>query len=373
MSDPDPRPLEERLRALGASAVPVDVRDEPRRTAAVRAIEKEIAESAKLAQRRQRVRRIAGLSAAALVLLGVGLSSWKVGRDMGERSATVAEAFALSVRDRSGAVVVKRGAAAHLVDEQHGLALATGDKIETLADGRLELANEHASFQVDRATRLELVGAGASGERVRLSHGHLDVEVRHAKERKVVIETPHGEVLVVGTAFGVTVEGEGVARTTQVAVEHGTVWILQNGERRAVVEAGQRWSSEPPRAKVTATEPPRPVPSAAPTSSPAPAALEAGTLAEENRLFRAALDARNRGEGARSAELFGELLRRFPRSVVAEEASLGRLRALERLGRRAEVQVEARRYLARFPNGHARAEVERLLAPAAESNAAEQR
>jgi hypothetical protein len=371
VSDQDPRPLEERLRALGASAVPVDLRDEARRSAAVRAIEKEIAESARLDLRRKRLRRVAGLSAAALVLLGVGLSSWKLGRDMGERSATVVEASPFAVRDTSGAVVVKRGTVAHLVDEQRGFALGAGDKLETLADGRIELANDHTSFQVDRATRLELIGASPSGERIRLSHGHLDVEVRHAKERKVVIETPHGEVLVVGTAFGVTVEGEGAARKTQVAVEHGTVWILQNGERRAVVEAGQRWSSEPFPPPVSAAEPPRPAPSAAPSNSPAPPNIEPGTLAEENRLFRAALDARNRGESARSAELFGELLRRFPRSVVAEEASLGRLRALERLGRRADVQVEARRYLARFPSGHARGEVEKVLAPASEQSGSE--
>jgi len=39
------RSIEERLRALGASAVPVEVRDEARRAAVVRAIEKEILEA----------------------------------------------------------------------------------------------------------------------------------------------------------------------------------------------------------------------------------------------------------------------------------------------------------------------------------------
>ena len=360
----DPRPLEERLRALGASAVPVDARDEARRTAAVRAIEKEILEAARLKQRRQRARRVAGLCAAALVLLGVGLSSWKVGRDMGERSAAVAEALSLSVRGSSGSVVVKRGPTAHLLDEQRGFMFGAGDKVETLGDGRVELANDHSRFQVDRATRLELVDAGRTGERIKLSHGHLDVQVRHVKERNVVIETPHGEVLVVGTAFGVTVEGEGAAHATRVDVEHGTVWILQNGERRAVITAGQHWSSEPEPVPSRPLEPVRTPPSASPSVAPPPTLAEPGTLAEENRLFRSALDARNRGDVARSAELFGELLRRFPRSVVAEEASLGRLRSLERLGRRAEAQAEAKRYLARFPSGHARAEVENVLAPA---------
>ncbi len=225
------------------------------------------------------------------------------------------------------------------------------------------LANDHSLFQVDRATRLELVDAGRTGERIKLSHGHLDVQVRHVKERNVVIETPHGEVLVVGTAFGVTVEGEGAAHTTRVDVEHGTVWILQNGERRAVITAGQHWSSEPEAPLRGPRSPCVLSPSAAPSVAPPPALAEPGTLAEENRLFRSALDARNRGDVARSAELFGELLRRFPRSVVAEEASLGRLRSLERLGRRAEAQAEAKRYLARFPSGHARAEVEKVLAP----------
>ena len=178
-----------------------------------------------------------------------------------------------------------------------------------------------------------------------------------------MIESPHGEVLVVGTAFGVTVEGEGTAHTTRVDVEHGTVWILQNGERRAVITAGQHWRSEPELVPSRPAEPVRAPPSAAPSVAPPPALAAPGTLAEENRLFRSALDARNRGAVSRSAELFGELLRRFPRSVVAEEASRGRLRSLERLGRRAEAQAEAKRYLARFPSGHARAEVEKVLAP----------
>jgi hypothetical protein len=223
---------------------------------------------------------------------------------------------------------------------------------------------------VERGSRVELLSASRDGERLRLSRGHVDVEVRHAKERKVVIETPHGDVLVVGTAFGVTVEGEGAARTTRVEVERGTVWILQDGERRAVVEAGQRWSSEPQPPPPVKAEPgreadPEPVRST-PSVTASPAPSDAGTLAEENRLFRAALDARNRGDNGRAAELFGELLRRFPRAVVAEEASVGRLRALERLGRHAEARREAKRYLVRFPRGHARAEAERVLASGTE-------
>lgn len=365
------RSIEERLRALGASAVPVEVRDEARRAAVVRAIEKEILEAERRRTARRRLRRVGAVALAALVLLGVGVGSWKLGLDMGERSASAGDSVALAVRGSSGAVVVKRGASAHLL-EQHRGSLSPGDQIETLTDGRLELVSEHSRFQVERGSQVELVGASHDGERLRLSRGHVDVEVRHAQGRRVVIETPHGDVLVVGTAFGVTVEGEGAARTTRVEVQRGTVWILQDGERRAVVEAGQRWTSEPPPPPAVQAEPereaepergaePGPVRST-PSVTASPAPPEAGTLAEENRLFRAALDARNRGDNARAAELFGELLRRFPGSVVAEEASLGRLRALERLGRHTEAQREAKRYLARFPRGHARAEAERVLA-----------
>jgi outer membrane protein assembly factor BamD (BamD/ComL family) len=87
---------------------------------------------------------------------------------------------------------------------------------------------------------------------------------------------------------------------------------------------------------------------------------ESGTLAEENRLFQAGLAARNAGDGAGAADAFAQLLSRYPRSVLREQALAEQFRALERAGRSSAAAVAARRYLANYPNGFAHADAERL-------------
>jgi outer membrane protein assembly factor BamD (BamD/ComL family) len=85
-----------------------------------------------------------------------------------------------------------------------------------------------------------------------------------------------------------------------------------------------------------------------------------GTLAEENRLFSAAVEARNRGDAARAAELFSELLSTYPRSPLREVAQVERFRALSRAGLAERAASEARRYLAEHADGVARAEARDL-------------
>jgi ferric-dicitrate binding protein FerR (iron transport regulator) len=352
--DLEPRP-EELLRAWRTSAVPVEQRHEGARERGIEAVRQAvIGETARKASRR-RVLGFAALAAAAALLLGVVGASWKVGVGMGERSAAVNESTELAISSNQGGVVLQRDGKATMLEAQRSATLGAGDRLETLADGRAELSTGHSRWHLGRATHVSLVGAGRTGERVRLGLGRVDVEVTHSKERNVVVETPHAELLVVGTAFSVLVQGEGDAAETSVEVTRGVVWVLQGGKQQAVLEAGARWSSGSRAAATPSATPP--AQRALPSTS-----AQQGTLAEENHLFRAALDARNRGDNGTAAELFGELLRRFPRSVVGEEASLGRLRALGRLGRSQEARSEAKRYLARFPSGHAREEAERVIA-----------
>ncbi len=356
MSGPGEQRPDELLRAWRSAAVPVAEHDEAqcqRMTSAMRSV---ISAEARRVQRRARIVRWASLCAAAAVVVGVGLASWKLGLNMGERSAAVQESTELAISASRGGVVFQRGTATRLLEPHKAASLGAGDKLETLTDGRAELDTDHSRWLLGSATRVELVGAGRTGERLRLVHGTVDVDVRHARDRNVIVDTPHAEVMVVGTAFSVSVEGAGGSARTLVRVSRGTVWILQGGEQRAVVNAGQEWSSQADaESKLEAT-----APSASPSSAVLGPAVQ-GSLAEENRLFRAALDARNRGEHAAAAELFAEHLRRFPRALMSEEASIGRLRALLHLGRAREAAVEARRYLARFPSGQAREEAQRVL------------
>jgi outer membrane protein assembly factor BamD (BamD/ComL family) len=83
-------------------------------------------------------------------------------------------------------------------------------------------------------------------------------------------------------------------------------------------------------------------------------------LAEENRLFAAGVEARNRGDAGRAAELFGELLNTYPQSTLREVAQVEHFRALKQSGQTARAAGEARRYLAEHAEGAARNEAREL-------------
>jgi hypothetical protein len=205
-------------------------------------------------------------------------------------------------------------------------------------------------------------------ERIRLAFGRVDLHVaKQAKvPRSVVIETPDTEVVVRGTVFTVAVSKEGGVTNTRVRVTEGSVWVLAAGSRE-IVSTGEEWSSLAARKRTAAPLPAPPSvlasetnPSPAETRrAPAPVKAQRGTrsaLAEENKMFDAAIGARNRGDDRRAIELFGALIGRFPKGHLAEEARVERLRAMRRLGDSARASAEARRYLSEFGNGFAREE-----------------
>jgi outer membrane protein assembly factor BamD (BamD/ComL family) len=86
------------------------------------------------------------------------------------------------------------------------------------------------------------------------------------------------------------------------------------------------------------------------------------SLNEQNDLYAAATVARKQGDGARAVALYDRLLERFPRSPLAESAAVERIRLLKRLAPE-RAQADARRHLARYPNGYASAELAALLGP----------
>jgi hypothetical protein len=354
MSD-EPSP-EELLRAWRASAVPVEPRSELERECGIDVVRRAVAAEAVRKTARRRAFAWGAMAAAAALLIGFGAASWKLGVDMGERSAAVTESTELSISESHGGVVFERAGKVTLLDPHHAARLGAGDRLETLADGKALLSTDHSRWQLGRSTRVELIGAGRTGERVRLASGSVDVDVTKAKERKVVVETPDAELLVVGTAFSVRVQGEGETAETNVEVTRGVVWVVQDNKRQAVLEAGGRWSSRAERASAVPTASAEPAQRVAPSAKP-----QQGTLTEENQLFGSALNARNRGDNAAAVELFSELLKRFPSGTYTEAATVNRMQAYERLGRRREARADAKRYLARFPSGYFHEEAQQLL------------
>jgi hypothetical protein len=253
--------------------------------------------------------------------------------------------------------------------DKSNLLLRGNAEVETVADARADVRTPKSLVHIGAASKLLVPAPTPSEERYRLMLGNVDVSVdKDARSsRAVVVETPNAEVLVRGTVFAVNVQGEGSRSVTDVSVTRGSVWILKGGAQVAVLGPGQHWSSavsgETPSVPSNATppgsalsEPVLPEPARASARVDASPRDKSGTLAEENKMFQDALDARNRGDDARAAESFARLVARFPRSKLAEEAEVERLRALKRLGQLSSAASEARRYLATHPLGFARDE-----------------
>jgi hypothetical protein len=222
----------------------------------------------------------------------------------------------------------------------------------------------------------------AKREAVLLGRGRVLVRVpKLGPARTFAVETPEATVVVHGTVFAVT-RGESL---TRVDVSEGVVSVHHRGEE-ILLRAGGHWSSDSAREDETArradqafenapfAEPSLPeTASAKPKSTPlhrrrggalAKGASESAdseknsSLAEENRLLKAAMSARQQGDTHRAAELAGELVARFPASPLVEEARVERMRALA--GSPAG-SSEARSYLADYPRGFARDEASRIL------------
>ena len=359
-----PEPLDDLVRTLGElgkTAVPVE---EPQRLAyrrerLVRLVGAKIEGQARPARRR--VRSWLWVAAAALVAAGVV----GVGTLLHAPVAVAARAPVSAGEARSvlGEVSVRRGNTAGSLHV--GDVLLGGEVVSTAAGSGVELGIASGRADLSASSELEILRPTASERRLRLGTGRVDVDLPHKLEagKHLVIETPNVDVLVVGTAFTVDVGRDSGSPATHVSVRRGTVWIMHDGQQRAVLRAGDEWSSVVPESAATAAVEPEP------TSAPSghrgratllPRPADAGTLAEENKLFQAGLTARNAGDSAGAADAFATLLARFPRSILREQALAGEFRALDKAGRSSAATVAARRYLASYPTGFAHVDAERI-------------
>jgi hypothetical protein len=201
--------------------------------------------------------------------------------------------------------------------------------------------------------------------------------------QRFVVDTEDAEVEVRGTVFDVAVKSgpADCPRRTAVAVTEGAVEVRSRGERR-VLHPGETWlgecsGTEKPVVEATRVPAPARVAKKAPVAPLSPPGSEAvattaepavkddaaeSSLNEQNDLYAAATVARKQGDGARAVALYDRLLERFPRSPLAESAAVERIRLLKRLAPE-RAQADARRHLARYPNGYASAELAALLGP----------
>ena len=337
-----------------------------RRERVISAVSKEIESAAQRKRARRAVRLALGSAAvAAAVALGLGVALRESETGTSATASELAPDSAL-VRPVSGLVTLVRDGTHVSVHSERSL--EAGDRLNTVAQAEAEvrlggpvLVNLHGP------NTLSLLSSRGAERRIRLDNGRLKAHVNeHPSDRpKLVVETPDVEVVVKGTVFEVDVRRDDAnASTTGVAVQRGKVVIRRAGRDVAVVSAGETWSSrvlvgssrsaaEAPHARND-----RARPRAGTTVERAPSS---GTLGEENRLYQSAMEARNRRDDVTAVAFFSALLTRYPRSPLAQEARVERMRALERIGRKDEAAREAGRYLDNHPRGFANDEARALI------------
>lgn len=339
MTSPSVPPLDSTadraLRQMGHTVVPVESaeRQLERRGRLVPSLSA-FAGAAIEARRRRRFWMLAIAVAAAVALLsGAAIRVLQMPKP--------SDGAVASVRARAGEVRVGRAGATAGPIGTTRVDLLASDRVETV-DSRAEVnLKSGALIELDSRTRLDL-GPDVSGverqeERLEVSFGKISVRVpKLPKGHTLSVGTPNATVTVHGTAFDVIVQkGAGNATTTAVAVREGRVSVESDG-REIVLGPGSSWSSAAGENAVTAN-PETAASAGVPASSssdaviPAPAVTRPGvarsTLARENALFRAAIEARQSGDAARAIRLLDQLIVQFPDTPLAGAAKEERARA----------------------------------------------
>lgn len=248
----------------------------------------------------------------------------------------------------------------------NGMSVAQGSRVLLPAGSGATLRFSTGSqVQLEEGSELELAESGTS-QQLRLFAGSLLAKVQKLHEgQRFRVHTADAEIEVRGTAFRVTLLPQpscpGGPRT-QVEVTEGVVTVAQGGVL-ARVPAGSRWPG--PCVPEPLSPPPPPPPPLAHHRPAAPAVVAAeptapSALAEQNDLFTAAVGARHRGDGPLAVSGLDRLLSRWPGCALAEAAAVERVKALG-LYDRPGARDAARAYLAAYPAGFARTQLQQLL------------
>ena len=321
------------------------------------------------AARRRRQIAFGTLAVAAGVSLTVGVGSLAL------RTRTVASVPANATSEPisnatghtlAGSVLLLRDG--REVALEQGTTIAKRDRI-LAADGRAALQlSTGTHLAIERGADLT-VGDLGSTQAFALHAGAVRADVAKLKSgERFLIRTGDSEIEVRGTSFRVGVVPPspncGGGSTTRVQVTEGVVVVrAAGGEDR--VAAGEEW----PRgcAPTPAASPPlvSPTPSPglqkpAPTIASVARPASPSELAAQNELFRQATSAKRDGRNGTAIRSYEEFIAKYPRSALAENAAVERMRLL-RATDRASAEEAARRYLVTYPNGFARDEAARLL------------
>ncbi len=382
-----PSPTADLLRRWGSLVVPVE--DEQRAAVRRERVVGSIAGSINRAGRRRRGlswRRRAAAALAVAAAMAAGFGIWRavaISESSPEALATLSAGGPARVVKATGTVMARTSQGTRSVAEGRRPELSAGDELSTGPDATAEMElSAAARVALSGATQLGVVDTLRLSQRLSLRRGRIDLTVPKDIEQNLVIATPVAEVHVVGTVFSVMVADRKCSDQvdTSVMVSRGEVLVVRTDGASVALGAGQSWTTAPTTAEISSTcdsaqqkaseEEPRRTGRASVPAQPRGAAMLDSELAAQNRLYRAALDARNAGQDARALALLDGFLARYPDSPLSQEARVQRFRTLQRMGRHDEAASDARRYLADHESGFAREEARRIiLSPAPKSPA----
>jgi len=342
---------------------PLEVSDE-KRAHAIAVIARALA-----AKTRRRARRVWALGFVAVA--GAGLLGYVGARNLFVSAPRPALQLVSAVARPTGhgtAIldqVGKQALSSPLVLPQGGRLMAgsTGGASVRLSTGT-ELAVEHD-------TNLEFESGGPV-QRFFLGQGTLQAKVAKLSDgQRFVVRTPDAEVEVRGTVFRVEIVEPDAAcaggARTRVSVSEGLVEVRGAGAS-TYIHPGESWPAGCVRTASAIVDRARGVtplvPSVSPRSSEplARTAKEASSIAQQNRLFAEANAARKQGDNARAVSSFEQLIARYPTSPLAEGAAVQRMLVLKNIDPTAG-RSAARQYLARYPQGYAKKDAEKLAQP----------
>lgn len=259
----------------------------------------------------------------------------------------------------AGASIVAGEGATRLGD---GVTLGEGSHVVAAADGRALLSfSTGTKLTLEEGGNLTIVNEAAT-ELFTLSGGSLRADVaKLSAGQRFVVRTRDAEVEVRGTSFRVEVAPRDAlcGTTTRLTVFEGVV-VVRASEGETRVAAGESW----PRGCASAVGATLPIstargPSLAVDRRHSPTLDAASTLAAQNDAFARAVAAKRRGATDEALAGFDSFLSLYPGSALAESATVEKMRLLASRDR-ASASGAAKRYLAAYPAGFARAEAELL-------------
>ncbi len=318
----------------------------------------------------------AALGVAAAVLLVTQYARWNV------EQPTANDVSIRATPTGKGAELRAPGMAERLEGTS---ALGPGQRIETPVDGGASLRLSTGTEMVLAQRTSFFVDSRGAVQHFSIHRGELSAHVAKLQAgQRFLITTPDAEIEVRGTRFAVRVlerpDGCKASSVTRLAVSEGVVEV-RSGGGAVSVRAGGVWPSvcgtaeaAPPNSArlaepVVPGEPTVSRPSAAPTpkrgAQPSMDALpepvkDESPLTAQNDLFAEGVALRRQGDVRGALRAYQDLITRFPKSPLAENAMVERMRLMAKSHDSRAVD-EARRYLARYPSGFAVLEARQLM------------